>query len=173
VTRTLATDSSGLVAPSWSHDGTAIYAGFLQGDWQIWRIDATSGARRQVTTDGGYAAMESADGRWLYVARLDRDGLWRRPVGGGPETLVADRVRAEQWPNWGLTARGIYYLTWPDDGDPQVALVADGSTTPQLLTRLAEYAWPGITLTRDGGRLLYAHADRRTANIGGILNLKP
>ena len=167
-TRTLATHSSGLVAPSWSHDGTAIYAGFLQGDWQIWRIDAASGARRQITTDGGYAAMESPDGRWLYVARLDGAGLWRRPVDGGPETLVADRVRAEQWPNWGLTARGIYYLTWPDDGDPQVALVEDGSTTPQLLTRLADYAWPGITLTRDGARLLYAHADRRTANIGGL-----
>jgi WD40 repeat protein len=167
--RTLATNPSGLVAPSWSHDGTAVYAGLLDGEgWQVWRLDATTGDRRRITTDGGYAAIESADGRWLYVARLDRAGLWRRAIDGGAESLVAERVRAEQWPNWSLGARGVYYLTWPDDGDPQVALVEDGSTTPQLLARLPDYAWPGVTITRDGTRIIYAHADRRTANIGGL-----
>src|SRR5262249_30394207 len=132
-----------------------------------WRFDVTSGARQRVTTDGGYAALESADGRWLYLTRLDREGLWRRPVEGGAESLVAERVRAGQWPNWGVTPSGVYYLTWPDEGDPRVAIVDEGSLAPRLLARLPEYGWPGIAFTRDG-RIVYARAERRTANIGAL-----
>ena len=100
--RTVARETAA-VAPVWSADGSFIYFGSLRsGVWQIWKVDASGGrAARQVTDNGGYAAMESPDGHWLYVARLDRVGLWRRPVAGGPETLVSERVLAEQWPNWG------------------------------------------------------------------------
>jgi len=169
-TRTLLVDAASAVAPSWSADGRSIYFGSLRsGAWEIWNADASSGAARQVTTDGGYAALESADGRWLYVARLDRRGLWRRPRDGGAETLVTDRVIAEQWPNWGLYDRGIYYVTWPDEGDPCLAVVADGSTAPRLLTRLPAYAWTGIAVSRDGSQVIYAHADRRAANIGALV----
>ena len=40
---------------------------------------------------------------------------------------------------------------------------------PRLLTRLPEYAWSGIAVSRDGARVIYARADRRDANIGGLL----
>jgi Tol biopolymer transport system component/DNA-binding winged helix-turn-helix (wHTH) protein len=170
--QTIASEGSAAVAPAWSADGTSIYYGSLRsGTWQIWNVEVSSGRTRQVTTDGGYAALESADGRWLYVARLDRPGLSKRPVAGGAETVVADRVLAEQWPNWGLYDGGLYYLTWPDDGDPCVALLEESRSTshgPRLLTRLPEYAWTGIALTRDAARVIYAHADRRSSNIGAL-----
>jgi TolB protein len=157
------------VAPTWSADGSSIYFGSLRsGVWEIWNVDASGGRARQVTNSGGYAAMESPDGRWLYVARLDRVGLWRQPVAGGPETLVTERVLAEQWPNWGAYDHGIYYVTWPDDGDPCLALLENGATVPRVLGRLAEYAWTGIALSRDATRVIYAHADRRASNIGGM-----
>ena len=68
-----------MVAPSWSHDGRFVYFECLRGGtWQIWRVEASGGAPALVTTDGGYAALESLDGRWLYYARLNRPGLLRR-----------------------------------------------------------------------------------------------
>ncbi len=43
------------------------------------------------------------------------------------------------------------------------------STQPRLLTRLPEFAWNGIAVSRDGARVLYARYDRRDANIGGVM----
>jgi len=168
--RTVLVDAVGAAAPAWAADGRSIYFGSLRsGRWEIWNVDRATGATRQVTADGGYAAIESADGKWLYVARLDRRGLWRRPRDGGPETLVAERVLAEQWPNWGLYDRGVYYVTWPDEGDPCVAVVENGAASPRVLSRLPEYAWSGIALTRDASRVIFAHGDRRASNIGALV----
>jgi len=165
----IVSDAASAVAPSWSHDGRSVYFGSLRtGGWEIWNVDVDSGRLRQVTTGGGYAAVESPDGRWLFVAKLDRPGLWRRPLSGGPEVLVAEHVLAEQWPNWGIFDRGVYFITWPHDGDPQLAVVESSSAQPRLLARLPELAWSGIALSRDGTRVIYAHADRRASNIGAL-----
>jgi Tol biopolymer transport system component/DNA-binding winged helix-turn-helix (wHTH) protein len=167
--KTLVRDSTSAVAPSWSHDGRSLYFGSLRtGEWQIWNIDIESGRVRRVTTDGGYAALESADGNSLFISRLDRLGLWMRPLAGGAETLAAEQIAAEQWPNWGLFDGGIYFVSWPDDGDPQLMVAASPHTQPQRLARLPEFAWSGIAMSRDGSRVIYAHADRRNSNIGSL-----
>jgi Tol biopolymer transport system component/DNA-binding winged helix-turn-helix (wHTH) protein len=167
--RTVVSDTTSAVAPSWSHDGRSVYFGSLRSaEWQIWNVDVDGGQLRQVTTDGGYAAIESADGQSLFVTRLDRLGLWRRPIAGGSETLVVDKVLAEQWPNWGLYDRGVFFVTSPDDGDPQLEVIEHGTVVPRALARLPEFAWSGITLSRDGSRVIFAHADRRAANIGSL-----
>jgi len=165
----MVSDTTSAVAPSWSHDGRRIYFGSLRGGaWQIWTVEVDGGELRQVTTDGGYAAVESADGQSLFVTRLDRVGLWRRPLAGGPETLVTDKVLAEQWPNWGLYDRGVYFVTWPDDGDPRLEVIESGSVRPRAVARLPEFAWSGIAVSRDGARVIFAHADRHTSNIGSL-----
>jgi Tol biopolymer transport system component/DNA-binding winged helix-turn-helix (wHTH) protein len=167
--RTILVEASTASAPSWSHDGRHVYFGSPRaGTWQLWRVAAEGGSPAQVTTDGGYAALESLDGRWLYYTRLDRPGLLRRPVAGGPDEMVAAAVRAEDWPNWGLLDRGVFYLKRPDDGDPQL-VIAEAAGPPRLLTRLPELAWNGVAVSRDGARVLYARYDRRDANIGGVL----
>jgi Tol biopolymer transport system component/DNA-binding winged helix-turn-helix (wHTH) protein len=169
-TRTLLVEATTAAAPSWSHDGRHVYFGSPRsGSWQLWRVAADGGSPAQVTTDGGYAALESLDGRWLYYARLNRPGLLRRPVAGGADEVVTAEVRAEDWPNWGVLDRGVFYLARPDDGDPQLAMVDAHSPQPRLLTRLPEFAWNGVAVSRDGARVLYARYDRRDANIGGIL----
>jgi Tol biopolymer transport system component len=167
---TVVSDATGLVAPSFSRDGRSVYFGSPRGgDWQIWNVDLASGQARQVTTEGGYAALESLDGRSLLLTRLARPGLWLRPLAGGPETLVTEHVLAEQWPNWGLVDRGVFLVMSPDDGDPELAVLENGQVQPRGLGRLPAFAWDGVAVSSDGSRVIYAHTDRRASNIGSLI----
>lgn len=58
----------------------------------------------QVTHGGGFASSESPDGKWLYFTRefASDSRVWKKPVGGGEETLVLPS--------------GIYYVTKTKQG---------------------------------------------------------
>jgi Tol biopolymer transport system component len=173
--QTIASDPMSIVAPAWSHDGRHVYFGsHRSGSWQIWSAGVDGGEPRAVTTSGGYAAMESADGAFLYLARLDRPGLWRRPTttADGRDTLVTDAIQAEDWANVALGDRGVYFITRPDDGDLRLAMFDERTGLTQQLTRLPDFAWNGLSVSRDGARVLYAHADRRDSNIVGLFPVR-
>jgi Tol biopolymer transport system component len=172
-------DVTSLVAPSFSRDGRTVYFGSLRsGAWQIWNVDLADGQVRQITTDGGYAALESLDGRSLLLTRLDRPGLWRRPLAGGPDSLVVDHFLAERWPDLAVVDRGVFVVTSPDDGDPELAFVENGPlqnaqhVQPRAMGRLPAYAWSGIAVSPDGASVIYAHADRRASNIGSLVSAR-
>ncbi len=168
-TTTILSDTTILVAPGWSHDGARVYVGSPRADsWQILAVDVHTGRAEPMAIERGYAAAESRDGQWLYYTRLDQPGLRRRPTAGGAEEMVIPHFHVEDWPNWGVLDAGLFYLTWPDDDDPQLVLADADGGHPRPLTRLAEHAWSGVAVSRDGARVIYAHADRREANIGGI-----
>ena len=78
--------------PNWSRDGKWIY--FYSdrgGSVQLWKIQLDGRPPVQVTKHGGVVATESADGRFLYYAKVDVPGIWRMPLQGGEETLVLDQ----------------------------------------------------------------------------------
>ncbi len=166
--RVVRTEAQGLAAPSFSHDGSHVYVGAPRGGvWQIWRTSLADGAVESVVPDGGYAALESLDGRWLYFTRFGRRGLWRRPVNGGPEESIARDVAPEDSANWGVLDRGVFFLTRPDDDDPLLTVSRPGVATDAAV-RLVDYAWSGIAMPADGRDVLYARADHRDANIVGL-----
>jgi len=166
--RTILTDTSGMAAPVFTRDGSAIYFGSARGgSWQIWRVGIDGGTPQQVTDTGGYAAMESLDGKWLYLSRFDRRGLWRRPAAGGAEQVISADVAPEDWPNWGVVDRGCFFLARPDDNDPLLMLATDNAA-PRAVMRLPEHAWSGVAMSRDASHVLYARADHRDSNIVGI-----
>jgi hypothetical protein len=142
-------------------------SGVPRGRFQVHTVDVASGESTLVR-DNAYGAAESVDGRWLYFGRIDRAGLWRTPIGGGADTLITEQATGEQWPNWGTYARGLFFVGYPDDGDPQLFVVEDGAHAARAMTRLAGMAWAGIAVSADGSRVIYAHADRRSSNIGGM-----
>ena len=105
--------------PSWSRDGRFIYFGSRRnGEWQVWKVPSSgeeAGGARQVTRGGGFAAMESTDGRHVYFTRrmsgtLDpQNALWRIPVEGGDEEVFVEGYRSSHG-SWDLTAEGLYFV---------------------------------------------------------------
>ena len=66
----LTSEPSHEIVPSWSGDGRWIYfASNRTGSGQVWKMPSTGGPAVQVTRQGGFAAFESPDGRFLYYAK--------------------------------------------------------------------------------------------------------
>jgi Tol biopolymer transport system component len=96
---------------TWSRDGRWIYFhSDRSGRSEIWKVPSDGGAAVQVTRNGGFYALESEDGRYLFYSKsFWGSGIWRVPLGGGDESEVVKGPVV--WWNWALTPRGLYYAT--------------------------------------------------------------
>jgi hypothetical protein len=73
---------------SWSRDGLWIYfESNRTGQFQLWKAPFPSGRPVQVTQDWGKDALESPDGKFVYYAKEDHPGIWRKPVWGWARTI--------------------------------------------------------------------------------------
>ena len=100
------------VVPNWSHDGRWIYyASNAGGDWDLWKTPL-DGSRppAQITTHGGFAPFESADGKTLFYAKWNQSGIFSMPVDGGPEALVTGELLPGLWRYWSLSDKCIYLI---------------------------------------------------------------
>jgi Tol biopolymer transport system component len=160
----LTDDPDDEVAPSWSHDGRSVLFGArVGGTWQVLKMSVADRSRLQLTQDGGYAAQPSADGKQILFTRLERPGVWRMPVDGGAASLLVPGVRAAETVNWRSTPHGIYFVGMTADQVVIKRAPVDGGSGIDVAW-LGNYSWPGFAVTRDG-RAVYAHWDRREANI--------
>jgi Tol biopolymer transport system component/DNA-binding winged helix-turn-helix (wHTH) protein len=161
----LTNDQEDEVAPSWSHDGRAVLFGARRsGTWQIMQLSIADGLRTQLTTDGGYAAQPSPDGRHVFFTRLERQGVWSMPAAGGEARLLVPGVRAAETSNWRVAADGIYFIG-ATANQPVIRRVPLTGGNAVDVAWLGNYSWPGFAISRDGTRVLYAHWDRRDSNI--------
>jgi Tol biopolymer transport system component/DNA-binding winged helix-turn-helix (wHTH) protein len=72
----LSNTTSDDVRPSWSSDGQSIYfASDASGTMQIWKVPRSGGSARQITTKGGYEAVEAPDGKCIFYTRKGVAGL--------------------------------------------------------------------------------------------------
>ncbi len=110
---TLVEDASENLVPSWSRDGKWIYlASNRSGKDQVMKVSATGGAPLQVTQGGGFAAVESFDGRALFYAktRFNDPEIWQLSTATGEERLASALLHPGTWANWSLTPKGIFFL---------------------------------------------------------------
>lgn len=94
--------------PSLSADGRSIYfSSKRSGRWEIWKIPVEGGEAAPVTSNGGWIAFESPDGKYLNYAKNPGAGsLWRRLAAGGPEQAVATPVLGN---SLAVSPRGICF----------------------------------------------------------------
>ncbi|MEZ5396110.1 MAG: hypothetical protein R2724_25335 [Bryobacterales bacterium] len=108
-------------SPSYSVNGKWIYyMSDRTGRPEIWKVASAGGEEQQVTQYGGYQAIESPDGVWLYYSKSIRrpatpesvpgkgePGIFRMPAAGGPEERVFEEGVHGRW---ALSRTGIYIL---------------------------------------------------------------
>jgi Tol biopolymer transport system component/DNA-binding winged helix-turn-helix (wHTH) protein len=152
--------------PRWSRDGRSMYfTSNRSGEWQIWKIDLASGQKTRITDQGGISAFESYDGSTLYYAKRECGGIFRRPLSGGPEVRVTDRLHVRHWGAFAVTENGIYFLDTEATPRPTIFYfdLRTGRSIPVLpMDRMPVPDDPTLTATRDGRILLFTEWDAVT-----------
>ena len=155
---------------SWSADGRSIYfRSDRTGTHQIWKMPVAGGAPSQITTHGGFEALEAPDGRSLYYVqgRYTR-GLWSVPVDGGQETRVSG-LGSLTASSWTLIDNGILWIDDTASNPPAPIRFYDFAT--HELSKIAEvpgYVIPsaiGFYAVRNGAVMMWSQLDRSTHDL--------
>jgi Tol biopolymer transport system component/DNA-binding winged helix-turn-helix (wHTH) protein len=173
--RNLTSEPSSEVVPSWSRDGRWIYfASKRTGSGQVWKMPPTGGPAVQVTQQGGFAAFESPDGRFLYYAKgLGVPGLWRIPTNGGEEIEVISSLEAGYWGYWAVVENGIYYLDMTTKPGINFLEIATHRTTRVFdLENRPAWGAPGLAISSDKKTMLYTQLDSLNSDIILVENFR-
>lgn len=161
------------LSPSWSRDGKWLYFASKRGTeaFQIWKMPVPGGEPVQLTRHGGISAVESADGRYLYYSKFEEGGVWRMTTQGRDETQVLD-LSGDGWPNWALTADGIYFLKFSKSSPPTLQFLsfATGKTIP-VWTLEREPGW-GIDVSSNGRSIIFTQDDFAESNLMMVENFR-
>ena len=170
--RQLTSGPGDCLAPFWSRDGRSVYfASRRSGSWEVWKLGLADGRAARVTAGGGYCAKESPDGRWIYFTRVDASGIWRQPVKGGPAARVVANLAPEDWANWDVAERGVYFRELcARHPKPGVALLAFDASDAVDVAPLPDQGWSGFSVSKDGSRIVYSRVDRQSCDIRLIEN---
>jgi Tol biopolymer transport system component/predicted Ser/Thr protein kinase len=171
--RRLTTDPADDASASWSRDGKWIYFTSNRTQHQeVWKMPADGSAREvQITQNGGWRSRESFDGKTLYVQKIDLPGLFRIPIGGGPEEWVANVPPLQDWQ---LVPGAIYYMQ-PSGEDFRIERVDlnTGLTTEALkLPAGTQGGSAKFTVSLDGRWLVFVHVDHAVSELMMIENFR-
>jgi len=167
-TRRLTSGPANNVRPSWSKDGRWVYFGSNRsGVSQIWKEPAAGDTAVRVTKSGGEEAFESADGKFVYWAKLGVTGIWRIPVEGGEESQVLN-VSTENL--WMLADQGICFFDLKDPTEPALKFYSFAAGKATLLRQLprdtrVDMESTALSLSPDGRWILYTQLDQAGSNL--------
>lgn len=176
--RELTTGNSNDILPRWSANGEFLYfASNRSGDWQTWKVALGGGQPQQVTAHGGFLAMESTDGHWVYFTRANEPGIWRIAATAGQnmnsdaETRILPQPADGYWGYWAVTPRGIFFL---DITQPAWRVQLYDPTTERISTAATLERRPppfsGISVDAQGEELLITDEVNATSHITLVQN---
>jgi len=175
--RRLTTDPSDDTVPSWSSDGQWIYfASRRSGHLDIWKAPSQGGEAVPVTTTGGFRALESTDGRFLFYSKTSQfpTTLWRKSLETGQEEQIIDSLR--YWSYYAAFGDGIYFI--PDRSPaekPTSFQLAFYEFSTRRISPLAEIdKWPGVgfSVSPDRRWVLFSPCESRGADLMLVENFR-
>ena len=140
-------------------------------------MPADGGEAIQLTRDGGYAPLESPDGKFLYYTKnLRFTSVWRVPLGGGKAAKVLEGLST--YLNLAIVDKGIYFVPQPDAPSGSSIQFLDLQTNQ--IRRIASFERPvgsgdlgddsGLAISPDGRWILYLRADQQAAELRLVEN---
>jgi hypothetical protein len=165
------------VMPSWSRDGHWIYfTSNRGGSFEIWKHPLPNGEPVQVTKNNGFYAFESPDGKSLFYSKsVTVGGVWRMPVGGGPEEMIIDMPPPFYWGHWAVVETGIYFAD--PLSKPRASIKFFDFATKQKvpvaeLQSVFTAAIPSFAVSPDRKSLLFVMDDRLINSIMLVENFR-
>jgi Tol biopolymer transport system component len=169
------------VVPSWSHDGKWIYfASNRSGTFQIWKAQAAgespSQPAVQVTSGGGFHAIETGDGKYLYFRKgRGQPGLWRLAIGDHAGSHVeAVMPSLQPWGWWTLAQSGLFFFERNGNITSLMLSGLAGGARRQLaeFPEQIEETTPAITVSADGRHVVYTQSKPESADIILVENFR-
>jgi len=140
----------------------------------VWKAPAEGGEAVQVTKKGGFAALESLDGKFIYYAK-NRDApgpLWRMPVEGGKESPVPGLAEAVPWGQWAVLDQGIYFINAETHPTIEFFSFATGQATQIAQLEKRVLGGPSLAVSSDGRWILYVQVDRNDTDLMLVENFR-
>ena len=126
----------------------------------------------QVTKKGGYVALESPDGRFIYYANSRvNPGLWRFPAQGGEEIEILPALHYPK--SFAVAERGIYFVPPRKAGEKhsiQFLEFATGKTF--LVATIDKPMGDRLDVSPDGRSLLYEQVDQQGRDLMLVENFR-
>jgi Tol biopolymer transport system component/DNA-binding winged helix-turn-helix (wHTH) protein len=166
------------VVPSWSRDGQWIYfASNRGGNFDIWKVAVRDGTAIQnapvrITKTGGFAAMESADGRSLLFSKQFDPGIRTVSRDGGAERSLWAGPGPDDWANWALARNGMYFLAAKAATPPEIEFLDFKKRQISHVAKLERDSFYGLALSPDGKSLIYSQHDRDEHDILIVKNFR-
>ena len=125
-----------------------------------------------MTRNGGFAPIESIDGKTLYFSRLRGGGthlLLKMPVDGGAETHLG--IVANTWGDFDVTDRGIYYVS-PPEPKPELRFLSFAGGAPITLATPEKRTAFGLAAAPGHRDILYTQFDTEASELVRIENFR-
>ena len=121
-----------------------------------------------LTRNGGLAALESSDGKFVYYRQvpLGPGPLWRIPVSGGEPVKVLNGMF-----DFFVLDQGIYYID-QQTKEAKLKFLSFATGTSTLVARDLGRVKRGLTATPDGRTILFARVDSSADDLMLVENFR-
>jgi Tol biopolymer transport system component/tRNA A-37 threonylcarbamoyl transferase component Bud32 len=170
--RRLTTHPANYAAGSFSRNSQWIYfSSDRTGEYQVWKMPASGGEEVQVTRNGGFVALESLDGAYIYYTAsmgTKPSSLWRLPTSNGQPVKVLDGVIMRAFT---VLEKGIYYIDRPSAEARLRFLDFNIGQSETVARNIGDVRW-GLTASSDGRTILYSRADSSVEDLMLVENFR-